>query len=175
LEPAGLAAIQAIVVEDRRFRTARGQVDFIKRHIFPGGSLPSITAMLDSITRSTDLRLVHLEDIGRHYVATLAAWRRSLQANRAAALATGVSPSFLRMFDFYFAYCQAGFAERRISDVQLLLAAPRWRDRGALATVAAAVAMNGSRPGDDSAPATSSTSGRPAAGTPTPPATAPAR
>jgi cyclopropane-fatty-acyl-phospholipid synthase len=127
LKPNGMMLLQAITIADQRFEAATRSVDFIKRYIFPGSCLPSITAMSASIARSTDLRLFHLEDIGPHYVTTLRSWRENLAKNKAAILALGYSEEFFRMWEYYFCYCEGGFAERVISDVQLLLTKPENR------------------------------------------------
>ena len=127
LRPDGLVAIQAITVPDHEFERAKRWRDYIKQHIFPGGCLPSVAAMVDTTKRVTDLSVVDVRDIGRHYVTTLRAWREALDSRLDAARSLGLSDSFLRMWRFYFAYCEAGFAERRVSDVQLVLARPGWR------------------------------------------------
>jgi cyclopropane-fatty-acyl-phospholipid synthase len=127
LRPDGRAAIQAIVVDDREFERSKRWQDFIKRSIFPGGCLPSVAAMLDTTKRATDLRLIDLRDIGRHYVTTLRHWRLALDSRVDAARSMGVSERFLRMWRYYFAYCEAGFAERRVSDVQMVFARSGWR------------------------------------------------
>ena len=127
LRPDGLVAIQAITVPDRDFEHAKRWQDFIKHHVFPGGCLPSISAMVDTTKRVTDLSVIDLRDIGRHYVTTLRAWREGLDSRLDAARTLGLSEPFLRMWRYYFAYCEAGFAERKISDVQLVLARPGWR------------------------------------------------
>jgi cyclopropane-fatty-acyl-phospholipid synthase len=127
LRPDGIVAIQAITVPDREFEHAKRWQDFIKQRIFPGGCLPSIGAMVDTTKRVTDLSVIDLRDIGRHYVTTLRAWREGLDSRLEAARSLGLSESFLRMWRYYFAYCEAGFAERKISDVQLVLARPGWR------------------------------------------------
>jgi cyclopropane-fatty-acyl-phospholipid synthase len=122
----GVAALQAITVDDREFDRSKHWRDFIKRRIFPGGCLPSVTAMVDTATRVTDLRMVDLRDIGRHYAVTLRRWREALDRRVSEARALGLSDRFLRTWRYYFAYCEAGFAERRISDVQVLFARPSW-------------------------------------------------
>jgi cyclopropane-fatty-acyl-phospholipid synthase len=126
LRPDGLAAVQCIVIDDREFDRAKTRKDFIKQYIFPGGCLPSVTAIA-AATRASDLRVTDLEDIGPHYARTLADWRRRLDDRRSDALALGFDDQFLRMWRFYFAYCEAAFLERRVSDVQLLLARSGWR------------------------------------------------
>lgn len=127
LRPDGLAAIQAITVPDGEFDRAKRWRDFMKRYIFPGGCLPSVAAMIDTSKRVTDMSVIDLRDIGRYYVTTLRHWREALDTRLDAARSLGLSDSFLRMWRFYFAYCEAGFAERRVSDVQLVLARRGWR------------------------------------------------
>ncbi|HKR98502.1 MAG TPA: cyclopropane-fatty-acyl-phospholipid synthase family protein [Candidatus Dormibacteraeota bacterium] len=122
----GAAAIQAITVDDSEFERTKRWRDFIKRYIFPGGCLPSVGAMVETTSRATDLRLVDLRDIGRHYAVTLRHWRTALDRRLDEARALGHSERFLRMWRYYFAYCEAGFAERRVSDVQVLFAKPAW-------------------------------------------------
>ncbi len=125
----GLAAIQAIVIADRSFERAKRHDDFVRRMVFPGGCIPSVTALVSSVTRATDLRVVDLEDIGRHYAATLHRWADNLSAAGDRVDALGVTPGFRRLWDLYLAYCEAGFLERHISDVQMVLAKPDWRGR----------------------------------------------
>ena len=125
LKPDGLALIQAITIEDHRYEVALKAVDFIKRYIFPGSFIPSISAMLSAAAGSGDLKLSHLEDIGPSYALTLRAWRQRFHGNEAKIRELGYSPEFVRQFDYYFAYCEGGFLERSIGDVQMLLAKPR--------------------------------------------------
>ena len=120
----GLMLLQAITIADQRYDAARRSVDFIQRHIFPGSTIPSVTAMLHSTTRATDMRLVHLEDIGPHYATTLRRWRENLLANLDAVRALGYPEHFIRMWEFYLCYCEGGFEERALGDVQMLLARP---------------------------------------------------
>ena len=124
LKPEGLMALQAITITDQAYRDAVRRVDFIKRYIFPGGFLPSVEAIMGAVRRRTDFRLVRMEDIGSHYVRTLRLWADALRRNRNAAKALGYSSEFLRMYEFYFRYCEAGFAERTIGDAQMLFAKP---------------------------------------------------
>jgi cyclopropane-fatty-acyl-phospholipid synthase len=128
LAPDGLFALQAIIVPDQRFDRHKRSVDFIKRYIFPGGCLPSVHAILDACRRHTDLQLVHLEDITPHYAETLSRWRESLQKSWQEIRDLGYEERFLRLWAFYLCNCQAAFAERYVSDVQLLLARPGARD-----------------------------------------------
>ena len=127
LRPDGLALVQAITIEDHRYEQALRTVDFIKRHVFPGSFIPSIAAMLAAKSRSTDLALVHLEDFGPSYARTLHDWRRRFLANRGAIRAQGFDERFLRMWEFYLAYCEGGFLERTIGVAHLLMAKPGYR------------------------------------------------
>jgi cyclopropane-fatty-acyl-phospholipid synthase len=129
LRPNGLAAIQAIILDDREFAQSKRWQDFIKRYIFPGGCLPSVAAMIDTTRRVTDMSLIDLRDIGSSYAMTLRHWREALDARQSEAKALGLDDRFLRMWRYYFAYCEAGFAERRVSDVQMVFARPGWRTR----------------------------------------------
>ncbi|HEY6098549.1 MAG TPA: cyclopropane-fatty-acyl-phospholipid synthase family protein [Anaeromyxobacter sp.] len=119
----GIMALQAITISDRHYERARREVDFVKRFIFPGSCIPSTTALLAAATRASDLRLRHLDDIGPHYATTLAAWRSNLRARRPA-VERLTDARFRRLWDFYLCYCEAGFRERYLGDVQMLLARP---------------------------------------------------
>jgi cyclopropane-fatty-acyl-phospholipid synthase len=127
LEPHGMLLLQAITIADQRYEAARRSVDFIQRHIFPGSCLTSVTSMSAALTRATDLRIFDLEDIGPHYATTLAHWRRRFTERRAEIRALGYGDEFLRMWEYYFCYCEAGFLERAIGDVQMLLVKPDCR------------------------------------------------
>lgn len=122
----GLAAIQAITIRDQHFEEARDSVDFIQRYIFPGCCIPSVQALVDAATRASDLNLVGLEDITPHYVRTLAEWRENMFAHQDRVHELGLDERFVRTWDYYFSYCEGGFAERHIGDVQLLFAKPRY-------------------------------------------------
>ena len=124
LKPDGMALIQAITIADQRFEAAKNSVDFIQRYIFPGSNIPSITAMLTSITKVSDLKLVDLEDIGPHYATTLRKWYENFFANIDAVRKLGYSEEFIKMWAFYLCYCEGGFAERALGDCHLLLAKP---------------------------------------------------
>lgn len=124
LKDDGLALIQAITIEDHRYQRALGDIDFIKRYIFPGSFIPSVGAMTGAIARSSDLRLTHLEDIGPSYACTLRAWHDRFLAALPQVRAQGYSEAFIRMWRWYLAYCEGGFLERSIGDVHLLLSRP---------------------------------------------------
>ena len=131
LKPDGLALVQAITIEDHRYEQALKSVDFIKRHVFPGCFIPSINAMLASKTRSSDLALVALEDFGLSYARTLQAWRERFLAQLPAVRAQGFDERFIRLWEFYLAYCEGGFRERSIGVSHLVLAKPGWRPSAA--------------------------------------------
>lgn len=124
LKPDGLALLQAITIEDHRYAQALSSVDFIKRHVFPGSFIPSISALLASKTRSSDLALTQLEDFGHSYALTLKAWRERFMTHLPQVRAQGFDERFIRMWEFYLAYCEGGFRERSIGVAHLLLAKP---------------------------------------------------
>lgn len=126
LKPDGLALLQAITIEDHRYAQALKSVDFIKRHVFPGCFIPSLNAMLAAKTRSCDLTLVAQEDFGDSYARTLHVWRKRFLAKLSAVRAQGFDERFIRMWEFYLAYCEGGFRERSIGVSHLLLAKPGW-------------------------------------------------
>jgi cyclopropane-fatty-acyl-phospholipid synthase len=139
LAPHGLALIQAITIEDHRYERALRNVDFIQRYIFPGSFIPSVAAMTGAMARATDLKLFNLEDIGPSYAVTLRQWRERFDARLDAVRALGYPERFVRMWHFYLAYCEGGFLERSIGDVQLLLAKPGARPRQFLPDLDAAI------------------------------------
>lgn len=124
LKPGGMMALQAITIADQRYDAALKSVDFIQRYIFPGGFLPSVTAMLKSTTDNTDLRLYHLEDIGEHYATTLRHWRERFTRQLPKIRSMGYSEQFLRMWEYYYCYCEGAFMERAIGTVQMLMVKP---------------------------------------------------
>ena len=105
----------------------RASADFIQRFIFPGSFIPSVAAITDSVRRATDLKVYHLEDIGPHYATTLRCWRANFTARLADVRRLGYPEAFIRMWEFYLCYCEGGFLERQIGDVQMLLTKPACR------------------------------------------------
>ena len=124
LKDDGLFMLQAITIADQRYDAARRSVDFIQRHIFPGSCIPSVTAITDAVAWVSDMRLVDLLDIGAHYATTLRCWRENLFANLDRVRALGYPEEFIRMWEFYFCYCEGGFIERVIGDAQMLFIKP---------------------------------------------------
>lgn len=135
LKPHGMMLLQAIVIPDQRFDRYRRSVDFIQRYIFPGGCLPSVGAICRSIGRTTDFRLFHLEDITSHYAETLSLWRRRFCENLDQVRSLGFSEEFIRTWEFYFCYCEGGFREREIGDVQIVLNKPAYRPTAIVPTM----------------------------------------
>jgi cyclopropane-fatty-acyl-phospholipid synthase len=127
LKEDGLAMLQAITIRDQRYEAARREVDFIKRHVFPGGFLPSHRAILDGLTRRTSLNVLTLQEIGPHYARTLREWRHRFESNLETVRRLGYDERFIRLWRYYLCYCEAGFTERTIGTSQLLLAKPRAR------------------------------------------------
>jgi cyclopropane-fatty-acyl-phospholipid synthase len=127
LKPDGMMALQAITITDQKFESHKRDVDFIKRYIFPGSTLTSVTALCVSATQATDLKLFHLEDITPHYARTLQEWRERFFKNIDKVRALGYSECFIRMWEYYLCYCEGAFAERYIGDVQALFVKPGCR------------------------------------------------
>ena len=134
LKPDGAMLLQAITICDQLYESQIHSVDFIKRFIFPGGDIPSVQSMIDSVSRATDMKLFHLEDIGPHYAHTLRLWRERFLARLTEVRALGYPETFVRMWEYYLCYCEGGFEERQLGDVQMLLTKPRSR-RASLATI----------------------------------------
>ena len=102
-------ALQAITIADQVFDRHKRSVDFIKRYIFPGSCIPSITAISNAVARGTDLRLVHLEDITVNYPRTLREWRRRFFANIGKVRKMGFSEAFIRMWEYLSLLLRGGF------------------------------------------------------------------
>ena len=124
LKKEGRLGLQVIICPDSRYEQMRRSVDWIKKHIFPGGQLPSIKALVDSIHATGDLYLHHLENFGLHYARTLRLWRERFNEHRKALGEMGFDEGFVRKWNYYLAYCEAAFASRNINVTQLVLARP---------------------------------------------------
>lgn len=127
LAPDGVMLLQAITIDDRAYDVEKAVKSFINQLIFPGGCLPSVEIISRNTARQSDMRIVQLEDITAHYVTTLKHWRETFQAATAQLEERGYDERFRRLWVLYLAYCEAGFAERRIQVGQLLLAKPGYR------------------------------------------------
>lgn len=127
LKPHGKAVIQAITITEQRYEQARDSVDFIKRYIFPGGCLPSLTVVSDALSRVTDMQMSNLRDIGRDYANTLKVWHASFLNKLDEVRAMGFDDRFIRMWRYYLSYCEGGFRERIIGTHQITLTKPGYR------------------------------------------------
>ena len=136
LAPDGLMVLQAIVADDRAYAVEKASRTFIRTYIFPNGCLPSPEIIARCVARRTDLRTVHAEDLTPHYVETLRSWRANVERSVARLAELGYDERFRRLWRLYLAYCEAGFAERRIGLVQAVLGKPLWRGAIAPAPVA---------------------------------------
>jgi cyclopropane-fatty-acyl-phospholipid synthase len=121
----GAMLLQAITIDDRAYEVEKASRSFINTYIFPGGCLPSLATITRQLAKRTDLQAAGLEDLTPHYVETLRRWRANFTASTAAVSELGYDQRFRRIWELYLAYCEAGFAERRICDIQLLLTKPR--------------------------------------------------
>jgi cyclopropane-fatty-acyl-phospholipid synthase len=126
LTPEGAMLLQAITIDERAYDVEKSKRSFANTHVFPGGCLPSLKAISRSISRVTDLREVHHEDLTAHYIHTLRCWRENFNAHLDRVRSLGYDGRFQRMWELYLAYCEGGFGGGRIGDVQLLLAKPRF-------------------------------------------------
>jgi cyclopropane-fatty-acyl-phospholipid synthase len=125
----GLAALQAIVIDDRSFERAKHHQDFIRRMVFPGSSIPSRASLMRAVTRTGNLQVVDVEEIGCHYAETLRRWARNLEDHDDQLQALGPSTELRRLWSLYLAYCSAGYLEGYLGDVQLLLSKRSWNTR----------------------------------------------
>jgi cyclopropane-fatty-acyl-phospholipid synthase len=120
LAPGGRMALQAITIDPRFYDRARREVDFIKRYIFPGANIPSVPVLREAAELCAGFALLHLEDITPHYAETLKRWRENFLTRWDRLRALGFSEEFRRLWQFYFCYCEGGFRERFLGDVQML-------------------------------------------------------
>jgi cyclopropane-fatty-acyl-phospholipid synthase len=127
LQPDGLMLLQAITIDDRAYEIEKSARSFANEVIFPGGCLPSVAEIRRATAAETDMRIVDVEDITAGYPPTLRHWRENWVAAADEAARLGATPEFIRLFEFYFAWCEGGFIERRIGDVQALIAKPAYR------------------------------------------------
>jgi cyclopropane-fatty-acyl-phospholipid synthase len=125
----GAMLLQAITMNDHKFPIYRKRADWIQKYIFPGSELASVSGVCASLARATDLSLYHAEDMGAHYARTLHVWRERFHNSVTSVRALGFDDRFIRMWDFYLAYCEGAFLERHISDFQFLLTKSRTRRR----------------------------------------------
>lgn len=121
LSPTGAALLQLITMNEQDFPVYRKSTDWMQTYVFPGSELASLSEILRSLGRVTSFRPFHLDDLGTHYARTLHEWRARFLNNLEAVREMGMDDRFIRTWDLYLAFCEAAFAERHISDVQLML------------------------------------------------------
>jgi cyclopropane-fatty-acyl-phospholipid synthase len=119
--------LQAITIDDRAYEVEKASRSFMRTHIFPNGCLPSLAVISRCVARRTDMRTVDLEDLTPHYAETVRRWRENVEREAQTLEGLGYDERFRRMWRMYLAYCEGGFAERRIGVVQAVLAKPAWR------------------------------------------------
>lgn len=127
LKPSGVMLMQAITIPDCRYDRYRRSVDFIQKHVFPGGFLPSPGAVTDCLRRGTNFSVRNVEDFAEHYARTLAAWQANFNARMNDIRRLGFDDRFARLWNYYLSYCEAGFREGRIGVSQWMLTKPSWR------------------------------------------------
>ena len=120
LKDGGLFAMQGITYNDQKFDIYKNSVDFINKYIFPGSCLISIAQVSEIVKTKTNFDFVDLEDITKHYATTLNIWRANFLEKSKEVKQLGFSDTFIRLWEFYFTYCEAGFLEKNIGDYQFL-------------------------------------------------------
>lgn len=128
LKETGVMVLQSITINDQRYDSYAKNVDFIQKHIFPGGFLPSQLVISDLVKRYTNMMVRDLHDIGLHYAQTLRDWHHNLIEHKDALNQDGYDERFIRLWRYYFCYCEGGFIERAISTVQLVITKPDFQD-----------------------------------------------
>ncbi len=116
----GLVVVQVITMPDDRYGEYAKSCDWIQKHIFPGAHVPSLGALSNAVSSESSLIIEDAENIGPHYAPTLRIWRKRLVQNAAKVYAQGYDERFLRLWEYYFAYCEAGFATRMLNVAQLV-------------------------------------------------------
>jgi cyclopropane-fatty-acyl-phospholipid synthase len=124
LKPGGLLVIQVITIPDQRYKEYRRERDWIQKHIFPGGLLPSVTVLSEAATKYSSFIMENLKDIGTNYAATLKDWRKEYLRNIESISAMGFNNIFQRKWEYYLSICEAGFAERVLGDIQVVFRKP---------------------------------------------------
>lgn len=121
LAPDGVAALQVITMPDQRYARYSKSVDWIQKHIFPGGHLPSLGALVRAMTNHSTLHVESVENIGPHYAPTLRRWRENFEARLHEVRALGYDEIFIRKWRYYLCYCEAAFATRALDNLHLVL------------------------------------------------------
>jgi cyclopropane-fatty-acyl-phospholipid synthase len=129
LDSDGMMLLQAITIDDGAYHVEKVSRSFMNTEIFPNGCLPSLEVIAWCIAQRTDMQTLHMEDLTPHYVRTLRSWRERFLAHAEELEQIGYDERFRRLWTLYLIYSEAGFAERRICDVQMMFAKPLYRSR----------------------------------------------
>jgi len=118
----GILVMEAITTPEERYEAYRRSTDFINTIIFPGGLCPSLHALVDAAYKSSSLTLEHIDNIGLHYAKTLSEWRRRFNAQEGTVKQLGFDDVFLRVWNYYMTYCEAGFMTQTVNCVIIVFA-----------------------------------------------------
>ncbi len=121
LTPGGKMVFQAIIIEDERYEIYCKERDWIQKHIFPGGHLPCLKVLKETISEHTSFQISDVHHMGPHYATTLANWRTRFLANKKEISIMGFDDSFCRKWLYYFSICEAGFTTGGIDDIQVTM------------------------------------------------------
>ena len=124
LKPGGKIVIQAITIPDQRYTFYRFGCDWIQRHIFPGGSCPSLAALSSAITKDSSLVVNRVENFGAHYALTLSEWRSRFLESFESIRPHGFDDKFKRLWIYYLTYCEEGFTCKALDTLHLVLERP---------------------------------------------------
>ena len=122
-------ALQSITISDERYQQYLHASDFIQEYIFPGGCLLSEDTVKNHVSANTNLEIINLRSIGKHYAKTLRHWRNNFRTNNDEIRSLGYSEEFMRIWHYYLCYCEAGFEENYLNDLQILLSKPSLDER----------------------------------------------
>lgn len=120
----GIVGIQAIIIPDSKYEAYRKSVDWIQKYIFPGGLLPCISKINQSVNQVSTMNLYNLNEFGLSYAKTLNTWKKNMFESQQEILKLGFNDAFLRKWEYYFSYCEAAFLQRNINVVQLVYSRP---------------------------------------------------
>jgi cyclopropane-fatty-acyl-phospholipid synthase len=121
LKPGGTFALQTIVYPDEFYEQYKNEIDWVKKHIFPGGHLPCLQIIEKIVSKQTNLKIISIDRIGLSYAKTLSKWRSNLIHNQEKVKQLGFNDSFIRKWIYYFAFCEAGFSSGHLDDCQIVL------------------------------------------------------
>ena len=124
LKPGGKMVLQAITISDERYEQYLHASDFIQEYIFPGGCLLSEDTVKNYVSINTNLDIINLRSIGQHYAETLRHWKNNFRTNNDEIRSLGYNEEFMRIWHYYLCYCEAGFEENYLDDLQILLSKP---------------------------------------------------